>query len=419
MDILSTGMTVDTYLEITSSPIDVGLTSESAAVIAVTGISNQDITLPNATTCFLGTTFSFTNNSTGVVSIYPAAAPDVVIDPGDELVIGNDDTLVVTAIGATLGTLAPGATVQYRLTDTSSVAGVWVSLINTSAASDLQSVYDNSGLAPEIDISAGGLIFSGSDVVNFINDLGVSIVSSTTGLIVQYTGVAAAALSVTSTTVTDALLVLNSETGIVPAHLMMIGQDGNSISIKAPNSITSAYTLLLPSDPPAIGEALAYNGSQLVWVPSAAVPVAGDGVSVSGSIISVKRHASYLNSSLATVLVGQVVFLKDNGGGLLEIMDLADPSSANAPDSVIGIVKDLSIAIGATGDVTVIHGFEEVTSTLFGGEAGKDAYLSATTPGDLQTDFTGYIVGDHVISVGKITDDLGHIIFAPRYVMTY
>lgn len=415
MDILSTGTTVDTYLEITSSPTDVGLTSESATVIAVTGASNQDITLPDATTCFLGTTFTFTNNSTGIVSIYPAAAPDVVIEAGDEYIIGSDDTLVVTAVGASLGTIAPGATMQYRLTDTSSVAGVWVPLINTSAASDLQSVYDNSGPSHILD-TTGGLLITGTSYPVIVNNTpGLNVLTS---LLVQYGGPSTPLEVFSITTGFNALLLLDSDTNASAPHIEMRVSAG-SIKLQTPSILNADYTLILPSDPPANGEALAYNGSQLIWVPSAAVPVAGDGVSVSGSTISVKRHASYTNSSGGAVLAGQVVFLRDNGAGVLEIMELADPSLVNAPDSVIGIVKDVSIANGAVGNVTVVHGFEEFTLTLFVGDAGKDVYLSASTSGELQTNFTGYSVGDHVISVGKITDDLGHIIFAPRYVMTY
>jgi hypothetical protein len=317
-------------------------------------------------------------------------------------------------------TVVAGATLEVRLTDTSTIPGGWVSLTNTSATVDLQSVYDASGVSPAVILNSSGLVFTGTGPIDVFNSYGVNVVSSTYGLNVQYSGALVSVATLTSNTTTEPLLYISSLNNTnSPAHILMEGMTTGSVGLKAPDNVTSPYVITFPTTPGSNGYTLVSDAlSNLSWVPSAASPVAGEWIAVSGSTISVKRHATYLNSSGGVVNAGSIVFLKDNGGGVLEIVALAVATSALAPDSVVGIVKN-TIAIGDPGDVIVVHGFEETTSSTFTGMAGKDAYISPTTSGTVQTDLTGFAIGDHVISIGKCTGDTGKVIFAPRYVMTY
>lgn len=206
----------------------------------------------------------------------------------------------------------------------------------------------------------------------------------------------------------------------------------SAVTLTAGNGISvSGTTISAKVDGTTIDTAAAGNALEVKFSSTGTVYGTGSGIgvfydnvtleAVSGKFngaAAVKRHATFTNATGSAITQGQVVFIRFNSGAAAtQVMELASPSSANAPSSLVGIVKDTSIADGANGEIIIVEGYNEIVSTI-NMTPGALQYLSATTPGALQGDLTGYTTGMHVISVGYATAG-GQLVFDSSYVMEY
>lgn len=120
---------------------------------------------------------------------------------------------------------------------------------------------------------------------------------------------------------------------------------------------------------------------------------AGDGISITGSVISADYVKSFVNNSGSAISDLKVVFINENQGAILAG---AAQTDANLYD--VGIVKT-GAADGVAMPVYYRHGaIVTITGATF--TPGEEVYVS-DTPGELTQDTSGFSAGFHVYCVGR------------------
>lgn len=148
---------------------------------------------------------------------------------------------------------------------------------------------------------------------------------------------------------------------------------------------------------------------------------AGSETAQAASVSSMKSYvASQLGSSVSrsfqniegvsgdSITARQFVF--ESAVGQVE---LAQANDTLTPETLIGCVKDASISNPASGEIympgkgTVVGGFSGLV-------VGSPIFLSRSTAGSYQQNTTGFVAGEHLISLGTVVSAT-EIVFEPNY----
>lgn len=138
---------------------------------------------------------------------------------------------------------------------------------------------------------------------------------------------------------------------------------------------------------------------------------ASEGIKKVGFDIQRDDAVTKTNDNAGAITIRQVVYIKSNGN-----VDLARADVAALPDAMLGLVEDASISAAATGKIKVRRG--AIISGFIGLTPGKLQYVSRTTAGALTESLSGFVAGEHVMSVGRAISTT-EIEFDPQYHYEY
>lgn len=137
----------------------------------------------------------------------------------------------------------------------------------------------------------------------------------------------------------------------------------------------------------------------------------GDGTKIVADAVVRDDAETLTNDNAGTISQRQVVYVKSDGD-----VDLAQANGTYDEGTQFGLVEDATIPTTAGGKITLRAGAKVPGFT--GLTIGVPIYLSRSSAGGYAQNLSGFVAGEHVVSLGKVLSATT-ILFNPRYLFEY
>ncbi len=307
------------------------LTVSSTEIQSFTGVANQTLVLPNATTLTKGHSFRILNPSTGNITIQ-------------------------TNGGATLWTMATGTEMYLICTDNSTAAGTWENhYIATSVSTGKRVVFSNS------------ISFIGADaqLINFGTNNITFTTSGATSLTLPTSGTVTALGN--TTTGSGAIVLATSPTLVTPTIGVATATSINKVALTAP---TTAATLAFGTD----NATITFQGTDtyvgrtttdtLTNKDLSSITNTGKFWTLGPGTPTRASNTTFTMTGDYTAVFAKGVIIKWTESSTVRNAMVSIPSTYSAPNTTVTIVGDTMASIDASSLKYAMIGVEAFTKIL-------------------------------------------------------